>query len=125
VISVGQESEQSWQPLIMTLSMNCPEPDTLVSVAVRHRNLMLCPFAEAGKFTVVVMNPPELPLQACRPPIGFWKSGLIVPVYPPVTKTSRLNYVLKWPATYRNLKHRTIKTILKIKLILESQLGGR
>ena len=43
----------------------------VLSVPLRQRNWTFWPAAAAGRLTTVAMNPPELPLHACRPPRGF------------------------------------------------------
>ena len=62
------------------LSTRQPESELLVSLPIRHRNTTFCPAAVAGRFTVVVIKPPELPLHAGRPANGLLKPVLIVPV---------------------------------------------
>ena len=64
-------------------SIHAPVPATLESVALLNLNITTWPLAEAGRFTVVVTNPPELPVHAWRPPIGLPKAALIVALYPP------------------------------------------
>src|SRR6187455_317749 len=80
-----QEPTPQFEPLTVTSSIQAPAALTLLSVARRHLITTFCPFAAAGKLTVVVINPPELPLQACRPAIGLPKARSIVELYPPVT----------------------------------------
>jgi hypothetical protein len=48
-----------------------PGPLLLLSDPQRQRNWMVWPEAAAGKLTTVVMNPPELPVQAFRPANGL------------------------------------------------------
>ena len=56
---------QHAKPLVTrTVSMFWPLPLTLQSDARRKRNLIFWPAATAGRLTVVVIKPPELPLQA-------------------------------------------------------------
>jgi hypothetical protein len=54
--------------------------ETLVSLAIRQRRTMVCPVAAAGKETVVVIYPPDEPVQAIRPPIGLLNEVDIVPL---------------------------------------------
>ena len=56
-----------------------PSLEAVVSLAMRQRATTFCPFAAAGRFTVVVMNPPEFPLHAIRPARGLLKPVEIVP----------------------------------------------
>jgi hypothetical protein len=64
--------------------MRQPWPDWPVSVAIRQRSRpgLRC----VGKFTTVVTNPPELPLQAIRPAIGLSVVFEIMELYPPEIK---------------------------------------
>jgi hypothetical protein len=62
------------------VSILTPNPATLLSVAILHFSLMLWPLAAAGRFTVEVIYPPELPVHAMRPAIGLMKFTLIVPL---------------------------------------------
>ena len=66
--------------MTVTLSMRQPWFETLTSLAIRKRSTTLCPAAAAGRLTVVVTNPLELPVQACRPAIGLEKEVEIVPL---------------------------------------------
>src|SRR5450432_3313202 len=65
-VGVGGEQSRTTMP-----SMRQPWIPTLVSLAMRQRSLTFCPAAAAGRFTVVVINPPELPLHAIRPAMGL------------------------------------------------------
>jgi hypothetical protein len=47
---------------------------------------MLCPAAETGRSTLVVMYPPESLIHASRIPSGLLSAPLSVPEYPPETK---------------------------------------
>ena len=67
-------------PVIVILSILAPVPETLLSVARRNLKTTFCPFADAGRLTVVVTNPPELPVHAWRPAIGLPKFTLMVPL---------------------------------------------
>src|SRR5205085_12334434 len=69
---VGATAQHA-RPMIPTESIRQPVRPTPLSLPHRHRSWTLCPAAAAGKFTSVVMNPLEAPLQACRPPSGFPK----------------------------------------------------
>ena len=64
----------------LTLSMRQPWFETLTSLPIRKRSTTLWPAAAAGRLTVVVTNPLELPVQACRPASGFAKVVEIVPL---------------------------------------------
>jgi hypothetical protein len=52
----------------------------LMSLPIRNRNTTLWPTAAAGRLTVVVTNPLELPVQAWRPASGLLKLTEIVPL---------------------------------------------
>ena len=69
--------------LMPSMRQPCSEKDS--SLPIRQRNTMLWP-AAAGKLTVVVTKPAELPLQAWRPPIGLSNCTGIVALYPPAAK---------------------------------------
>jgi hypothetical protein len=64
-----------WQPKTLTVSTRQPSLAPLVSLAIRQRNRTS---TEPFRFTTLVTNPPELPLQARRPAIGLPRSELIV-----------------------------------------------
>jgi hypothetical protein len=64
----------------LMLSMRQPSLEMLLSLPIRKRSTTLWLAAAAGRFTVVVTNPLELPVQAWRPASGFWKSLEIVPL---------------------------------------------
>jgi hypothetical protein len=66
--------------------MNQPVPDVLVSLPIRQRSWIFCPCAAAGRFTVVVMYPAEVPVHAERPARGLLNVKSIVPLYPPAAK---------------------------------------
>ena len=75
-VGVGeQRPPRSWHQLILTVSTRHPSPRPLMSLAILHRSLpsITCD----GRFTVVVINPPELPLHASRPANGLPRSILI------------------------------------------------
>ena len=57
--------------LIEIVSMRHPALPLLSSEPQRQRSWTVCPEAPAGRLTVVVMYPPEFPLQACRPASGL------------------------------------------------------
>src|SRR6478735_8629874 len=63
-----------------TLSILQPSTPVLVSLPMRQRRTTFCPAAAAGRVTVVVMKPAELPLHAGRPARGLLKVAAIVPV---------------------------------------------
>jgi hypothetical protein len=75
-----QPPPPQFEPDIEIVSMNQPTPLTLESLPRRHLKTMFCPLAEAGRLTVVVMNPPEFPVQAWRPAMGLPKLTLMVPL---------------------------------------------
>jgi hypothetical protein len=60
--------------------MRQPSLAMLVSLPMRNRSTTLWPAAEAGRLTVVVTNPLELPVQACRPASGLLQQLEIVPL---------------------------------------------
>ena len=65
---------------IVIESMYQPTPASLQSVARRKRKTTLCPWAARGNWTKPLTNPPELPVQAGRPAIGFRNPVEIVPL---------------------------------------------
>src|SRR5205807_1023260 len=67
----GAACEQQMAAVIVTVSTYHPPAETLVSEPQRQRNWTDCPAAAAGRFTTVVIKPPELALHACLPPSGF------------------------------------------------------
>src|SRR5262245_22638920 len=73
---VGVEQGTGSHQAMLTVSTRQPSFEPLRSLAIRQRNLP--PVGTKGRFTTVVMKPPELPLQACRPAIGLPRSMLIV-----------------------------------------------
>lgn len=62
--------------MMATESMRQPSPETLLSLPVLQRSL----HGPGGRFTVVAINPPELPVHAWRPASGFPQQALIVPL---------------------------------------------
>src|SRR5437867_170077 len=72
-VGVGGGQSRTTMP-----SIRQPWNPTLVSLAMRQRSLTFCPAAAAGRFTVAVIKPPELPLHAIRPAIGLLKEVEIV-----------------------------------------------
>jgi hypothetical protein len=64
----------------VTLSMRQPSFAMLLSLPIRNRSTTLWPAEAAGRLTVVVTNPLELPVQAWRPASGFEKLLEIVPL---------------------------------------------
>jgi hypothetical protein len=64
----------------LTLSIRQPWFETLMSLPIRNRSTTLWPEAEAGRLTVVVTNPLELPVQAWRPASGLLQQVSIVPL---------------------------------------------
>ena len=71
-VGVGRQSRME-MPSIRQPSLPMAE-----SLAMRQRSLMFCAAAAAGRFTTVVIKPPELPLHAARPPMGLPKEVDIV-----------------------------------------------
>src|SRR6266404_3431633 len=69
--------------IIATESIRQPCPAMLLSLPIRHRSIIVVP--AWGRFTPVLINSPELPVQACRPANGLPQQLLIVPLYPPLT----------------------------------------
>jgi hypothetical protein len=77
---------QQSRPFNVMVSILQPAPlGPPLSVAQRQRKLTVWPAALAGKLTVVVTNPTEFPLQACRFVIGLWNVPSMVLLYPPAT----------------------------------------
>jgi hypothetical protein len=60
------------------VSILTPVAETLLSDAILHFRLTDWPTAAAGRVTVEVMYPPELPDHAIRPAIGLMNAVLIV-----------------------------------------------
>src|SRR5262245_13326315 len=61
-------AEAGMQSRTLMVSMRQPALETLLSLPMRQRSWIFCPAAAAGRFTVVVIKPPELWPHACRPP---------------------------------------------------------
>ena len=68
------------QLFMLMESTRQPWTATLLSLPRRQRSTIFCPTAAAGRFTVVVMKPPELPVHAERPASGLPQQLLIVPL---------------------------------------------
>jgi hypothetical protein len=62
----------------LTLSIRHPFRETLKSLPIRNRSTTLWPAAAAGRLTVVVTNPAELPVQAWRSASGLPQHDEIV-----------------------------------------------
>jgi hypothetical protein len=71
IVGVGL-SQNVWR-----VSIRQPSPEPPLSLPIRHRNAMVCPW---GNPTDVVINPPELPVHAWRPASGLPQQVLIVPL---------------------------------------------
>jgi len=68
-VAVGVGGPLKWHSVTVTLSTRQPSPEPLSSLAILQRIL---PFTtRLGRFTIVRMKPPELPLQAWRPAMGL------------------------------------------------------
>jgi hypothetical protein len=52
----------------------------LLSVPIRHRNIIMLVAAGTRRIKEVTINPRESPVHACRPPRGLPQQVLIVPV---------------------------------------------
>lgn len=63
--------QQAYPSLTVTSSTYQPAAASDESLPNRQRNCTDCPAAAAGRFAVVVMQPPLLPDQAVRAPKGF------------------------------------------------------
>src|SRR5438445_438785 len=70
--------EQQTMLLMPMESMYQPTLDTPLSVPTDQRNCTVWPEADAGRFTTVLMNPPELPLHASRLLNELWYAPLTV-----------------------------------------------
>ena len=70
-VAVGVGVGVATQSIILIVSMRQPVAELLLSLASRHRSTMVWPAAAEGRLTVVVINPPEYPVQAWRPAIGL------------------------------------------------------
>src|SRR5437763_17181768 len=81
--SSGALLAQQTRPVIVTVSMRHPTAALPLSVPHRQRSCTFWPAAEGGRVTVVVMNPPELPLQHDRLMSGLKKPGSIIVLEPP------------------------------------------
>ena len=75
-VGVGPGATQE----VVIVSIFHPVMPMALSDAIRKRNLIVCPFTFGPRFAMVVMYPPELPLQAIRPAIGLLKPVLMVPL---------------------------------------------
>jgi len=64
--------------IIWALSILQPSPEVLLSLPIRHRRTMVCPWNPTMS-TVVVIKPPELPVHAWRPASGLPQQLLMVP----------------------------------------------
>ena len=64
IVGVGEHggTPWPWHQLISMESTRQPSPEPVLSLAIRHRRVPC--IITAGRRTVVVMKPPELPLQA-------------------------------------------------------------
>jgi hypothetical protein len=63
-VGVGLGSPLKWHSVTVMLSMRQPSPEPLLSLAILQRSLPST--TSVGRFTVVVIKPPELPLHAWR-----------------------------------------------------------
>jgi hypothetical protein len=68
IVGVGEHGGP-WHQLISVVSTRQPSPEPLLSLASLQRSLPS--MTRVGRFTVVVMKPPELPLHAWRPAMGL------------------------------------------------------
>jgi hypothetical protein len=75
-VAVGVEVGVGLSQNVWRVSIRQPSPDPPLSLPIRHRNAMVCPW---GNPTAVVINPPELPVHAWRPASGLSQQVLIVP----------------------------------------------
>src|SRR5205814_3627181 len=73
-----------WHHVILVVSTRQPSLAPLLSLAIRQRRTALP--SSGGSLTTVVINPPELPLQAGRPAMGLPVPVAMVELYPPATK---------------------------------------
>jgi hypothetical protein len=62
---------------MLTQSMRQPSPDMLLSLPIRQRSMKV---EHVGRLTVVVINPPEFPVDPCRPARGLPQQVLTVPL---------------------------------------------
>jgi hypothetical protein len=83
-VAVGVGVPLKWHQTASAVSTRQPSLEVLLSLAILQRSTAFK--SSPGRFTVVVMKPPELPLHARRPAIGLPRSELIVRLYPPVSK---------------------------------------
>ena len=70
-VGVGVGVGVATQSMILIVSMRQPVAKSLLSLASRQRSTIVWPAAAEGRLTVVVINPPEYPVQAWRSAIGL------------------------------------------------------
>ena len=76
---VGNDTAMGSHQLILTVSTRQPSPEPLLSLAMRQRNLVLIP-GNNGRFTTVVMKPPEFGLKLpSSTPIGISHHAIGLP----------------------------------------------
>src|SRR3954468_5035902 len=68
-VAVGGGGPLKWHSVSVILSMRQPSPEPVLSLAILQRSLPS--ITNVGRFTIVVMKPPELPLHAWRPAMGL------------------------------------------------------
>src|SRR3954451_9491786 len=68
-VAVGVGGPLKWHSVSVILSMRQPSPEPVLSLAILQRSLPS--ITSVGRFTIVVMKPPELPLHAWRPAMGL------------------------------------------------------
>ena len=77
-VGVGVGVPKKWHQTTLIVSTRQPSLEPLLSLAILQRST---PFQSSdGRFTIVVVNPPELPVQAWRPAMGLPVSVAIVPL---------------------------------------------
>ena len=104
-------------------SIRTPVAATLLSDAIRHLNCAFCPPAPAGRLTVEVMQPPELPdhaVPACDRATEAGRDGRVITTSR--EGPARGDNVGKCSAVRANLKDHSVEGGFSVEVIFEGQL---
>ena len=96
-----------------------------VSLPILKRSTTLWPAAAAGRLTVVVTNPLELPVQAWRPASGLRSCSRSCRRSHPRRSSAGGDDVLEGAAVDRELEHAAVEPAIQIPVLAERQLRGR
>jgi hypothetical protein len=105
--------------------MRQPSPEMLLSLPILQRSIGWR--THAGRFTTVVsINPPELPVHACRPRQGIAAAAVDRAVVTAENKraTSGKDVLKGQPVIIADLQHSAIEPILQVKVVAEGYLQG-